>query len=71
MARYDAFILRIWRSGTGDEGQWAGRLEHLPDGEALRFSSLAALLAYLATELRHPQPPPGTTPDRTEADDRV
>ena len=51
MARYDAFVLRIWRSGAGDEAQWAGRVEHLPDGGSLRFSSLAALLAYLGAEL--------------------
>ncbi len=51
MARYDAFVLRVWRSGTGDEGQWAGRVEHLPDGMTLRFGSLATLLAYLGAEL--------------------
>ena len=51
MARYDAFVLRVWRSGTGDEEQWAGRLEHLPDGTTFRFGSLDALLAYLGTEL--------------------
>jgi hypothetical protein len=51
MARYDAFVLRIWRSGSGDAAQWAGRVEHLPDGVTLRFSSLPALLAYLGAEL--------------------
>ena len=51
VARYDAFVLRVWRSGTGDEGQWAVRVEHLPDGMTLRFGSLATLLAYLGAEL--------------------
>ncbi len=51
MARYDAFVLRVWRSGTGHEEQWAGRLEHLPDGATFRFGSLDALLAYLGAEL--------------------
>ena len=51
MARYDAFVLRVWRSGTGDQGQWAGKLEHLPDGAVLRFSSVESLLAYLCAEL--------------------
>lgn len=51
MARYDAFILRVWRSGTADDRQWSGRVEHLPQGKILRFSSVAALLAYLAAEL--------------------
>jgi hypothetical protein len=51
MARYDAFVLRVWRSGTREEEQWAGRLEHLPDGATFRFGSLDALLAYLGAEL--------------------
>jgi hypothetical protein len=65
MARYDAFVLRVWRSGTGDDEQWAGRLEHLPDGITCRFGSLAALLTYLGAELagesttRHGSPADG------------
>jgi hypothetical protein len=72
MARYDAFVLRIWRSGTGDEEQWAGRLEHLPDGTTFRFGSLAALLAYLGAELagesstRRGSPPDGKQVDAGE-----
>lgn len=48
MARYDAFLLRIWRTGAGSEGRWAIRLEHLPDGQGARLDSLEALIAHLA-----------------------
>ena len=33
MTHYDAFLVRIWRTGTAGEGHWAIRLEHLPDGQ--------------------------------------
>lgn len=42
--RYDSYLLRVWRKG---EAGWSGRLEHLPDGHSLRFSSPAALLEHL------------------------
>ncbi len=49
MARYDSFLLRIWRS-VGDGGpQWAIRLENLQHGDQRHFTSLEALLAYLRT----------------------
>ena len=58
MARYDAFLLRIWRSGdASEERQWAIRLEHLPDGQGVRLRDLEALLAYLRGVL-HPEVPP-------------
>lgn len=62
MARYDAFVLRVWRSGAGDDAQWAGRVEHLPDGVTLRFGSLASLLDYLCTELAIESDARPTTP---------
>ncbi len=47
MAQYDSFILRVWRS-TGDDGsQWAGRLEHLQQGQSWSFGSLEELLEHL------------------------
>lgn len=71
MARYDAFVLRIWRSGAGDDAQWAGRVEHLPDGAALRFGSLPALLAYLGAELAIESGTHPTTPiDGQPVDER-
>jgi hypothetical protein len=49
MARYDSFLLRIWRS-VGDGGtRWAIRLEHVQQGGQQRFTSLEALLAHLRT----------------------
>ena len=53
MARYDAFLLRVWRSEGKDCDQWACRMEHLPDGLSQRFADLDALLAHLGTALRH------------------
>ncbi len=70
MARYDAFVLRVWRSGTGDEERWAGRLEHLPDGTTLRFGDLADLLAYLGAELADEAgKPPGAPMDTPPVDE--
>jgi hypothetical protein len=51
VARYDAFLLRIWRSGEGPERRWSIRLEHLPDGRAARLDSLEALAAHLTAVL--------------------
>jgi hypothetical protein len=47
MPRYEAFLLRIWRSEGGMGEHWALRLEHLPSGQSLRFHTLESLLAYL------------------------
>jgi hypothetical protein len=58
MARYDAFLLRIWRSEAGAEvTQWAIRLAHLPDGAGLRFGDLDALFEHLRTQLCQDEPP--------------
>jgi hypothetical protein len=47
MTRYDAYVLRFWRS-TGMEGpQWKGKLEHLGQGESAQFDDLEALLRYI------------------------
>jgi hypothetical protein len=51
MARYDAFLLRIWQQGDARHAQVAVQLQHLPDGDTLRFGSLAALTAHLTCEL--------------------
>lgn len=53
VARYDAFLLRIWRHGEGrEDGSCAIRLEHLPDGQSLRFRDLDGLIAYLRAVLQ-------------------
>ena len=54
MARYDAFLLRIWRTGEGNAARWAIRLEHLPDGQGARLDSLEALVAHLVAVLPVP-----------------
>jgi hypothetical protein len=45
--QYDVYVLRLWRRDGPDGAQWAGRLEHLQDGEVLRFSAPEPLLAHL------------------------
>ena len=65
MARYDWYILRIWRSGRATGEQWAARLEQRPGGLSLRFTEPHDLLAYLAQtvvpigEARDAGEPPG------------
>ncbi|HEY8285560.1 MAG TPA: hypothetical protein VIJ28_14340 [Chloroflexota bacterium] len=51
MAHYDAFLLRIWRTGDGATEQWAIRLQHLPDGQVARLADLEDLLAHLQAVL--------------------
>jgi len=51
MARYDAFLLRIWQRGGEPHKKIAVQLRHLPDGDTVRFSNLASLLAHLNREL--------------------
>lgn len=51
MARYDWFILRIWRSGRRAGEQWAARLEQMPGGQSLRFTEPGDLLSYLAATI--------------------
>lgn len=49
MARYDSFVLRIWRSSGPQGPQWSARLEHVQQAGLLQFRSLEALLAHLRT----------------------
>jgi hypothetical protein len=51
MARYDVFLLRIWRTREGSAERWAIRLEHLPDGQVARLDCLEALVAHLVAVL--------------------
>jgi hypothetical protein len=51
MARYDSFLLRIWRSTRQDGSQLAAHLQHLQSGESIRYVDSESLLAYLSTLL--------------------
>jgi hypothetical protein len=51
MARYDSFLLRIWRSTRQDGSQLAAHLQHLQSGESIRYADSESLLAYLSTLL--------------------
>ncbi len=51
MARYDAVLVRVWRSKSPAGWQWSGQLERIPGGEILYFRDPALLLAYLRQAL--------------------
>ena len=44
---YYAFLVRIWRSGTGLESHWHASLEDTHTSERLGFASLDMLFAYV------------------------
>jgi hypothetical protein len=45
-------VLHIWRSRAVSGWQWAVRLESLPGGESVRFTTPEALLAHLQALVR-------------------
>lgn len=48
------FTLRLWpaaETGDGNEPQWRGKVQSLPDGEAYYFSDWLDLLRYLEVML--------------------
>jgi hypothetical protein len=67
-ARYDAFLLRVWRDGPDEENRWAARLEHLPSGTIHRFTSLEALVSGLRPLLANRDDPRVAPPDHVSAD---
>jgi hypothetical protein len=69
MGRYDAFMLRIWRSTAVGGRQWTARLEHLPDGQRLRFTDPEALLAHLEAIMREVDHPAATADQGGKEDD--
>ncbi len=54
---YYSFLLRIWRTGQKEEGEWRATLEHITSGEKYVFTSLKELFRFIwqktsqATEL--------------------
>jgi hypothetical protein len=70
MLRHEAYVLHIWRSRAVSGWQWAARLEHLPDGEQVRFTAPEALLAHLQALVQpgeHALPPDGTALEKDQA----
>jgi hypothetical protein len=51
MARYNAVLVRVWRSKSTAGWQWSGQLERIPSGEILHFSDPVLMLAYLRQAL--------------------
>jgi hypothetical protein len=70
-ARYDAYLLRVWRDGPNEENRWAARLEHLPTGTIHRFTSLEALVSGLRPLLADRAEPRTVRLDHLSADDSI
>jgi hypothetical protein len=68
MLSYDSFMLRVWRHAGEDGSQWAGRLQHLPDGTTWTFRCPEELLVELA-RLVAATPSVTVRPPVPEADD--
>lgn len=47
MARYDTFIVRVWRSIGTDGPQWSARIEHVQRADSRQFGTVQALLDHL------------------------
>ena len=67
MATYDAYMLRVWRSTVDGTRQWAGQLEHLPDGSACNFRRPQDLLAHFSDLFDVGTPPPHPQAERAAA----
>lgn|GEM_PF-2166932 len=58
MARYDSFMLRVWRSSTESGEQWSGRIEHLQQGTRCDVSSPEELFEQLRQIVAAPRSDP-------------
>ena len=47
MSRYDAYILRFWRSNGRDGPQWKCQIDHLGHDESAEFDKLDALMRHI------------------------
>ena len=63
-ATYDAYMLRVWRSTLDGRRQWAGQLEHLPEGGVWKFRCPEDLLAHFSNLFDA-----GTAPAQPRAED--
>ncbi len=71
---YLSFLLRLWRSGKGQQAAWRASLESPLTGERRGFASLPELVAFLeavigaasqGSEGQNPQAAQGKTNDET------
>jgi hypothetical protein len=44
---YQAYLLRLWQAGDGDQPQWRASLEDPRNGEVRGFSSLEEMFAFI------------------------
>jgi len=60
--RYQAYLLRLWQSGTAEGPVWRASVESPKTGERRAFASLEQLFRFLEEEL-------GKRPSRTQLGD--
>ncbi|NOZ28129.1 MAG: hypothetical protein GXP39_08780 [Chloroflexi bacterium] len=48
---YIAYLLRLWRAGEGEGGEWRASVEDPHTGERRGFASLEALFAFLREQV--------------------
>lgn len=48
---YQSYLLRLWRSGTGESGVWRVSLENARTGQWRSFPSLRAACTYLDLQM--------------------
>ena len=49
---YFSYLLRMWRTGQGQEATWQASVESPLTGERLEFSQLDKLWAFLQTQMQ-------------------
>ena len=47
---YLSYLLRLWRTGDGEEPLWRASLKGVHDGEQMGFASLQDLFHFLRTQ---------------------
>lgn len=63
LSPYRAFVVQFGEETQLEMGRMVGRVEHVVSGQATRFESLDALLAFLTRVLREVQQAPPTIGD--------
>jgi hypothetical protein len=59
-----AFVVHFRLSTNIDQGQIAGRVEHVVSGQSMHFDSLKELLAFIDQMLTHVRAPPRRSSER-------
>jgi len=62
---YQAYLLRLWRAGSGESARWHASLQEAHKGQRMEFASLDDLVAFLKQRMGEEKP--GTV-EKTEGD---